>query len=155
MKSELFLYLDKGSDRPILELKDVANILVLLDTGARFPVWTSDVDSLTAMGGTVFRRDIAYSGVGGETKGDIYIIPSFHMSDGVHHLIYPNLPIVTNTNFESVPFQMILSATMFHNLEYTINDKQHSLIIRVPDDESEVRNAVIRSDDESFQVLFA
>ena len=49
---------------------------------------------------------------------------------------------------------MIISATMFHNLEYTINDKSHTLTIRVPDDESDIRNAVIKLPDKSFQVLF-
>ncbi len=154
MKSELFLGLDSTADRPIIELKNMSNILSLIDTGARFPVWTSDVKSLEALGGKLFKKGVSYSGIGGDTKGDIYRIPGFSISDGIHYLIYPDLPVVTNSDFENAPFQMILSATMFHNLEYTINDKHHSFIIRVPDDESEVRNAIVNLDDGDFQVLF-
>ena len=153
MKGEIFLTLDKNSDRPIVELVDNLGLLVLIDTGARFPVWTADTESLIALGGRLFKNGISYSGVGGETTGDIYKIPSFSFGDGAHSLVFPELPVVTNTEFEDAPFQMILSATMLHNLEYTINDKRHSLVIRIPDDESEIRNAILRVDDD-FQVLF-
>ncbi len=73
----------------------------------------------------------------------------------MHYLIYPEFPIVTNSDFEDIPFQMIISATMLHNLEYTINDKRHTLNISIPDDESNVRNAVVRLENGEFQVLFA
>ena len=43
---------------------------------------------------------------------------------------------------------------MLHGLEYTVNDKLHTFTIRVPDDESNVRNAVVRFQDGRFQVLF-
>lgn len=153
MKSEIFLTLDKNSDRPIVELTDSYGLFVLIDTGARFPVWTADTDSLEALGGKLFKSGVSYSGVGGQTTGDIYKIPEFILGDGLHNLTYPELPVVTNSEFENAPFHMIISATMFHNLEYTINDKDHSLIVRIPDDESAVRNAVLRVDDD-FQVLF-
>ena len=35
-----------------------------------------------------------------------------------------------------VPFNMILSATMFQNLIYEIDDKNHKLNVTIPDEES-------------------
>ena len=154
MRKELLYNLDKYADRPIVNLQDYFGINVLIDSGARFPVWTADEDSLKALGGIVYRQDIEYSGIGGKTKGNIYKIPNFIFGNKGSCLLYPQLPVVTNKDFSDAPFQMILSSTMFHNLEYTINDKSHTLTIRVPDDESDVRNAVIKLPDKGFQVLF-
>lgn len=154
MKSEIYLSLDQHTDRPILEIPGMSGLLALLDTGARFPVWTADVDSLLAFGGQLIQTGVRYSGVGGETSGDIYRLPSLVLGDGTHSIIYPDLPVVTNADFENAPFQILLSATMLHDLEYTINDKTHSLTIRIPDDESEIRNARIKLDNDDFQVLF-
>lgn len=153
MRKEIFLLLDKNADRPIVYLPMYKKLTALIDTGARFPVWTASVKSLMALGGKPIKNNISYSGIGGETKGDIYRIPNLVIGDGVNDLFFPELPIVTNSEFADAPFELILSATMFHNLEYTISDKQHSLTIHIPDDESDVRNAIVRFDD-NFQVLF-
>ncbi|MBQ9438032.1 MAG: hypothetical protein IJU50_06830 [Lachnospiraceae bacterium] len=155
MKEEILMFLDGNFDRPVIEMKNMSGILALIDTGARFPVWLSDVESLEALGGKLYRRGVSYSGIGGETKGDIYKLPSLIIGDGTHNMIYPEFPIVTNSDLDDAPFQMILSATMLHNMEYTINDKFHTLIIRIPDGESNVRNAVVRLASGEYQVLFA
>ena len=146
--------LDQHSDRPILEIPNMSGLLALIDTGARFPVWTADTDSLLAIGGTLVQKGVSYSGIGGKTSGDIYKLKTLVLGDNSHGIIFPELPVVTNRDFEDAPFQIILSATMFRNLEYTINDKQHSFIIRIPDDEASVRNARININNDDFQVLF-
>ena len=154
MRQEIVLSLNKMTDRPITELEDFFGISVLVDTGARFPVWTGDEETLAAIGGIKYKQNIDYSGVGGNTQGDLYRLPSFKLGSETNGLVYPGLPVVTNKEFEDAPFQMILSATMFHNLEYTINDKLHTMTIKIPDDKSNIRNAVIKQPDESIQVLF-
>ena len=155
MKAEITLILDRFADRPLIELKDQYELMVLLDTGARFPVWTGSVDDLELLGAELVKREVGYSGFGGEVIGDIYRIPLLTLSDGTNSLNFPQLPIVTNEKLsrDDIPFQMILSATMFKNLIYTIDDKHHNLIVQVPDDESLVRNAMIKTEN-GLQILF-
>ena len=153
MRKEILLVLDKDADRPIVNLPEHVGLTALLDTGARFPVWAADLRPLIALGAKLFKSNVSYSGIGGETKGDIYKIPSLVIGEKTNGLLFPELPVITNKDFDDAPFAMILSATMFHNLEYTISDKRHTLTIRVPDDESDVRNAIVKTD-EDFQVLF-
>ena len=102
----------------------------MLDTGERFPVWAGDVKELELLGAEPIKRTVEYSGFGGVTVGDVYRIPVLTLTDGVNALNFPQLPIVTNSKLseENIPFQMILSATMFKNLIYTIDDKHHNLI---------------------------
>lgn len=52
-----------------------------------------------------------------------------------------------------VPFNMILSATMFQNLIYEIDDKNHKLNVTIPDEESTVRNLRIVNSDGRIHVL--
>ena len=67
-------------------------------------------------------------------------------------LIYPNMIIISNDDLE-VPFNMILSATMFQNLIYEIDDRNHRLNITIPDEESKVRNLRIVNLDGKIHVL--
>ena len=149
------MLLDRRADRPLLRINDKYEIRALLDTGARFPVWTGSVDDLELLGAELVKRGVGYSGFGGEVIGDIYRIPLLTLSDGTNSLNFPQLPIVTNEKLsrDEIPFQMILSATMFKNLIYTIDDKHHNLIVQVPDDESLVRNAMIKTEN-GLQILF-
>lgn len=48
---------------------------------------------------------------------------------------------------------MILSATMFRNLMYEIDDKNHKLNVTIPDGESEIRNLIIRDSNGKLHVL--
>ena len=155
MKAELILSLAEETDRPITRLLNHYRIAALLDTGARFPVWAGDIEELELLGAELVKRQVEYSGFGGATIGDIYRIPIITLTDGVNAISYPRLPIVTNERLsrDEIPFQMILSATMFKNLIYTIDDKHHNLIVQVPDDESLVRNAMIKTEN-GLQILF-
>lgn len=54
---------------------------------------------------------------------------------------------------ENVPYHIILSATMFHNLIYEIDIKNHKLNIIVPDDESTVRNLRIEDTNGKLHIL--
>lgn len=50
-------------------------------------------------------------------------------------------------------FQLILSATMFQNLIYEIDDKNHKLNVNIPDDENIVRNLRIIDSNGRLHVL--
>ena len=49
--------------------------------------------------------------------------------------------------FGEAAFELILSATMFYGIDYTISNKYHSLIIHLDDRDSDVRNVIVNLDD--------
>lgn len=59
--------------------------------------------------------------------------------------IFPNMHIIAARL--NMPFQMILSATMFRNLIYEIDTYNHKLNVTIPDTQSNVRNLVIYDKD--------
>ena len=153
MRKDVYLQLNKFADRPVAKLSEHKGLRALLDTGARFPVWTASTKLLEAHGGKLFKKNVPYSGIGGETIGDIYKIPTLIIGSRTNALIFPELPVVTNTEFSDAAFELILSSTMFHDIDYTVSNKRHSLIIHLEDADSDVRNAIVKLDD-GFEVLF-
>ena len=153
MRKDVVLTLDKYADRPVFKLSEHDGLVALLDTGARFPVWTASTALLEAHGGKLFKKNVTYSGIGGETVGDIYKIPTLILGTGTNSIIFPEIPVATNTDFADAAFELILSSTMFHDIDYTVSNKRHSLIIHLEDKDTDVRNAVVTLDD-GFQVLF-
>ena len=142
---QMTLPLDELQQRPVVRLN---RLRALLDTGAYIPIWFDDEEILTSvMGGTLIRRDVEFSGFGGTTKGNLYRVTMY-----VGDLIYPNMAIIANSELD-VPFNLIISATMFQNLLYEVDDKNHRLNITVPDDESNVRNLCIADKDGKIHVL--
>lgn len=63
------------------------------------------------------------------------------------------MSIIACADLKEVPFQLILSATMFDNLIYEIDCKNHQLNVTVPNDESIVRNLKIKDSEGRFYVL--
>lgn len=153
MSKEIFLPTNRNADRPIAYLQEHGNLRALIDSGARFPVWMSDITTLTALGGKLFKKEVSYSGVGGPTIGDIYKIPNLILGTKTNALIFPELPVVTNTEFADAPFELLLSNTMFNDLDILISNKRHSVTVYLDDTDSNVRNAIVNLDD-GFQVLF-
>ena len=70
----------------------------------------------------------------------------------VGKLIYPQMYIVVNDDFDT-PFYMILSSTMFQNLIYEVDDKNHKFNVTIPDDESFVRNLRVEDQDGRIHIL--
>ena len=70
----------------------------------------------------------------------------------VGKLIYPQMYIVANDDFDT-PFYMILSATMFQNLIYEVDDKNHKFNVTIPDHESNVRKLTIEDRNGNLHVL--
>ena len=65
MRKDVFLTLDQYANRPVFDLPEHKDLTALLDTGARFPVWTSSTKLLEAHGGKLFKKNVPYSGIGG------------------------------------------------------------------------------------------
>ena len=134
---EFVLSLNKKPHRPIAYLKDWHGIDAMIDTGSLFPVWVADETILEMLGAKLVQNNVGFSGFGGMAKGSLYVIPVFQFGE----LIFPHFHIVTNKL--NLPCQMILPATMFRNLQYEIDDKNHSFRVTIPDDQSNIRNLVI------------
>ncbi len=107
--------LEVSADRPILRLDNLfPGCTALIDTGALFPVWTKSRGLLEALGAKIVKRNISFSGFGGDACGDIY---TFTLQLG--KLIYPQMHIISCEN-NDIPGYFIFSATMFKNTVYTI-----------------------------------
>ena len=143
---QITLKLDRTQQRPVVNIGRGLN--ALLDTGAFFPVWVDDEDVLCKdLCAVLIKKDVPFSGFGGTTLGNLYTV-TLNIGD----LIYPNMPILANNSI-FVPFNLILSATMFQNLIYEIDDKNHNLNINVPDDEGIVRNLIIQESNGNLHVM--
>ena len=73
----------------------------------------------------------------------------YKVSLNVGELYYPNMTIIVNQDLDT-PFNLILSATMFQNLIYEVDDKNHRMNIMIPDEESMVRS--LRIEDSGGQI---
>ncbi|MCR5486873.1 MAG: hypothetical protein K6F35_05010 [Lachnospiraceae bacterium] len=140
------LDLDFEQQRPVVVLDD--GLTGLLDTGAYLPVWVDDEDILTdIMGAELVQRDVEFTGFGGVASGNLY-----RATFKVGKLIYPNMTIIANSELD-VPFNMILSASMFQHLRYEVDDENHKFNVTIPDKESNVRNLVVETRDGKIFVL--
>ncbi|MBR3723019.1 MAG: hypothetical protein IKN12_09705 [Selenomonadaceae bacterium] len=142
------LKLNPNMQRPVVHIAEFHNLDALLDTGAVFPVWCADEKVLQAYGGEKISDFAPFGGFGGMTAGKLYRLPFFTMGG----LIYPGMNIILHEGFSLIT-PLILPATIFDNLIYEINNKTHRITVTVPDDESSVRNLVIKESNGKLQVL--
>lgn len=143
------LSLVKSFQRPIIMLNNWYNFRVLLDTGALFPVWTASEELLLELGGALIQKNVGFSGFGGSTIGNLYRLPMVSVGD----LVFTDLPIVACGDLSDVPYQLILSATMFQNLIYEIDDEKHRFSVTIPDGESLSRRLRIKDSNGRLHVL--
>lgn len=143
---QMIMNLDDEQQRPVVILGD--GLTALLDTGAYVPVWVGSEDILVKhLGAKFIKGNVPLSGFGGVTSGNMY-----QVTIQVGKLTFPNMHIIANSELVS-PFNMILSATMFNNLIYEINDKNHKFTVMIPDGESMVRNLRIIDSNGRLSVL--
>lgn len=119
-----------GANRPIIELNEIfKGCTALLDTGAIIPVWTKKDDLLEALGATLDKKNVSFSGFGGKTIGDLYKIDL-----RLGKIMYPRLPIVVHED-NKIPGYFIFSATMFKGMIYTIDDITKKFIVILTDNQ--------------------
>lgn len=127
---KLIYNLEENTNRPIIRLDDLfKGCNALLDTGAIFPLWTKDKFLLIALGAKLYRTNVSFTGFGGTTKGDVYII---NLKFG--SIYYPRLQIMACKN-DKIPGYFIFSATMFQKMSYTIDNITKKLYIVTPDNQ--------------------
>lgn len=142
---QMTLPLDEFQQRPVVRLN---RLRALLDSGAYIPVWVDDEDILVdTFGAALVKKGVSFTGFGGTAKGNLYQITL-----QIGELVYPNMIIIANSDLD-VPFNLILSATMFQNLIYEVDDKHHRLNVTIPDDESAVRNLHIVDKNGQLHIL--
>ena len=124
-------------NKPIVYLENFFKIRALLDTGADLPVWTVDENKLEKIGGIKIKSNVSFGGFGGKAIGNLYRMKYFQLGD----LIFPNMNIIAQKI--NLPCQMILSAPMFHDLIYEIDNVNHKLNVTIPNDKSHIKNLVI------------
>ena len=133
--------------RPVAYLRDWHNFDVMLDTGALFPVWVDEEKALVKLGAQCIKEGVTFGGFGGEAIGNLFRLPYFKIGE----LIFPGLPVISCKI--NAPCHMILSASMFSNLRYEIDDENHKLNVTIPDSQSVVRNLTICNENGHLQVL--
>lgn len=132
--------LDPDAQRPIVHLTEFHNLDALFDTGSLFPIWCASEKRLQVIGGKKVSNYAPFSGFGGVTVGNLYDLELFQMGK----LIFPHLKIIA-CEYPSMVAPLILSATMFDNLCYEINDETHLLNITISDNQSCIRNLTIKN----------
>ena len=141
--------LNDSFQRPIIYLNNWHGVNALLDTGALFPVWTASEKVLESLDGKMIQKGVAFSGFGGRTSGNLYKLKNMC----VGKLIFPEMAIVSCSDLKDVPYHIVLSATMFKNLIYEIDDKNHKFNVAIPDNESNVRNLRMEDSNGRLHIL--
>lgn len=145
---QLTLKLDANARRPVIKLSWFNGCRALLDTGALFPVWTGDGELLQKLGATLMKKEVAFGGFGGDTKGSLYRI-NFTLDT----LVFVDMPIVA-TNMKDLNCHLILPATMFDKMIYEIDMINHSLNIDTKDNQM-VRVLKLSDDTEKMSAYLA
>lgn len=131
---QFVLKLQEKAQRPVIHLKDFYGIDAMLDTGALFPIWTAEEETLKLLGGVIEKDNVKFGGFGGIADGKLYKLPRFQVGE----LIYPDFHIISCEM--NMPGQALLSATMFQGLRYEVDDENHALTVTIPDKQNNVRN---------------
>lgn len=141
--------LNRSINRPAFNIFN-NKLTALLDTGALFPIWTDDEELLVTMLNAEFKmKNVTFGGFGGETTGNLYVIPSIQIGE----LNFVNLHIIACNDMGTVPYHMILSATMLEGLIYEINTVKNIFKVSVPIGEKNNRHLKIYDNNGKLHVL--
>lgn len=145
---EIAIQLNKNTRRPIVLLDWFRGCRALIDTGALIPIWTAKDTDLIELGATLERKNVSFGGFGGEAVGNQYRI-SFKLGS----IVYVDMPIIAK-EMSGLSCHMILPATMFTGMVYTINDKEKTFGLRILDNQP-VRNLRLSTDTGDLSVYLA
>ena len=145
---QITIPLDEKASHPVAKLAWFKNCQAMIDTGALFPVWTAPIFQLLSLGAVLEEKNIPFSGFGGQTYGDLYKV-DFKLGN----LIYKDMPVIA-TRMDNLNCHMILSATMFDQMIYTIDTRNHFLSIDTCDNQL-IRHLKIQRTPERISVYLA
>lgn len=151
---QITLDLNAESSRPILSLYVFQ---ALLDSGADIPVCCLPLNILKKQfHANLVIKDCVFYSFGHEVHGDVYCLEMLWLGDllyqNIHVFVVPESVFIHNGK-QSPLFYFILSSSMFTGLIYEIDDQNHKLNITIPDNQSLVRNLVIRREGAHLAVL--
>ena len=115
--------MDRESFKPKIVSSDYPDLTLLLDTGADTPVWCMGERIFKAAFpmATELKHKFVLSGFGtGVEIAKAFSIPEFVLSDGKQSITYQNM-VVAVTKRPSINVSLILSASLFHHAEITID----------------------------------
>lgn len=116
--------------RPVIEVGIFPGCRALIDTGAVIPVWVAAESRLAALDSVrATGRQGTVSGFGGSSEGNLY-----EMTLDLDGLYYIDLPIVAS-GMKNAPWHIILPATLFDNMIYTIDNIRRIAIFEAPDNQ--------------------
>ena len=140
------LPLQEDTNRPVARIDSFHGYTAMLDTGAIYPVWVRSEEILRELGAELVKKSVTFGGFGGISSGNLYKIESVQIGD----LTFPGLTVIAYRI--DLPCYMIMSATMFRNLIYEVDDFNHSLNFTIPDTEHLVRNLKVWDRDGKLHV---
>lgn len=133
--------------RPVIELDVFPKCYAMIDTGAEVPVWVKQEKQLSALAcvnSAGIRNSI--SGFGGTCEGNIYRITL-----NIGGLIYSEIPMIA-CPLENTFYHMILPATMFDNMKYSIDNIRKEVIFETEDNQP-VRHLKLRESDGNIRIF--
>ena len=148
---EIVFKLSKISIKPAIALTlNEANYYALYDTGADLPVWTDILENFKELypDAELIAQDRYISGFGGKCYGSIYKI-NFVLAQ----LTFPQMPVFVPNEPLEFPYLLILPATIFEGLAYTIDTKDKSLTVNIEHQYQTVRNLKVLKEDGTIMVL--
>ena len=107
--------LDLHYQRPVIRLVSLNGMRALIDTGARFSVWTLSARQLENLGGKNQYHVVPFGGFGGATQGALYTLDVW-----MDKLLIKNMPIVVDSSV-SLNCPLIISATSFDGFKYSVD----------------------------------
>lgn len=119
------------TERPIFgALINHVTTVCLLDTGAILPVFCGTPNEFTSWvphgQNTTVVGEIIIKGFGyTQSEAVVYNIPEFVLSDGKNSVTYINMRIAIVDSPDTLPFTLILPATMFQHMRYAIDTVAH------------------------------
>ena len=133
MGSIIDVRLDTNFVRPVIPYPIAeGNLDVLVDTGAFKPVWNGSSDTLLVYfpDAELTEYKTTVSGFGGSSKNirEVWKIPHFELTDSIDQnkrYIIKNLLVAVIDDMD-LGFNLILSATLFKKVNYTIANKDNN-----------------------------
>ena len=113
--------------RPVVELYGME---ALIDTGALVPVISmpAKVVEKVFSAEKVNKKDLSLGGIGGRATGDVYRLPEFVFGDIRYSPFEVFVPRVAK-----ISFPILLGATLFYNMSYTVDTVDNQFIVDIKD----------------------
>lgn len=134
---EFSIPLKKDYERPVIELY---NLSTLIDTGAVIPVFSMEVPNIKKYFDIeLVLKDGFIGGFDGMVRGSVYSVKNFE----VGKLIFNDFEVFVPKK-PKLQYPFLLSATLFHGINYEIDNINGNFIVRMKDEQKFERDFKIK-----------